>query len=341
MNLLERVYLGGLRRSQQRMRANQKRLPNPVISVGNITVGGTGKTPTAIAVAEEAVRRGFAPVILTRGYRGSAKGPCFVGTGKALLLNVSEAGDEPVLMAGRLPGVPIVKSPDRYEGGMFALKHLADTVYAERDISPILFILDDGLQHIRLARDVDIVLIDGGNPFGNRRLLPVGPLREPLEALKRAHLLVITKQKSAPLVQELATFNPHAGLHQAFYRTDALIFADGTRKDTAALQNKRVYVFCGIANPQSFHATIASTGCIVNGNKKYRDHYSYGVRDLVNLNRIAERNGAELLVTTEKDLVKCSAYNGTVPLCALTVSFTFDAAFFDDLFARINRASQS
>lgn len=335
MNLLEHIYAHGLAAKRKRMLEAQKRLPYPVVSIGNLTVGGTGKTPAAIAVAEESVRRGFTPIILTRGYRGKAKGPCFVSNGVRLLLTVREAGDEPLLMAERLPDIPVVKSADRHAGGMFSLDHLADTSYAEKKNPRILFILDDGFQHWKLARDLDIVLVDATNPFGNRRLLPLGPLREPLDALNRAHLLVMTKKESEPLAAELAALNLDAGLHRASYTTDSLLSLDGTREAVGMLNGKRVFVFSGIANPDAFRKTVESTGCIPGDFKKYPDHYAYQKRDLLNLGRLAERAGCELLLTTEKDLVKCSAYRGTLPLCALTVSFVFDEGFFGDVFGRL------
>jgi tetraacyldisaccharide 4'-kinase len=335
MHILERLYHFGYQYKKQRVLARQQRLPHPVISIGNITVGGTGKTPATIALAEESLRRGYAPIILTRGYRGRAEGPCFVSIGRGPMLNVLEAGDEPVLMANRLPGVPVIKSADRFAGGMFALDHLSETVHAGVDKSKLLFLLDDGFQHWKLARDVDIVLIDGTKPFGNRRLLPLGPLREPLEALRRAGILVLTKAGNEAVMCELTAINPGAGLHSAAYVMDSLLSLDGSRQAVNMLQGKQVFAFSGIANPKAFRKTVESTGCTVKGFKEYPDHYAYRERDLLNLSRIAERDGSELLVTTEKDLVKCSTYKGKLPLCALIVSFAFDDAFFNDVFARI------
>lgn len=336
MHILEWLYHFGYRHKKQRVLAQQRRLPHPVISIGNVTVGGTGKTPATIALAEEALRRGYAPIILTRGYRGRAEGPCFVSVGNGPILNVLAAGDEPVLMANRLSGVPIVKSADRFAGGMFALDHLAETVYANADSSKLLFLLDDGFQHWKLARDVDIVLIDGTNPFGNRRLLPLGPLREPLEALKRAGAFVLTKAANEAVERDLVSINPEAGLHHALYAADSVLYAAGMRQAVSTLNGRRIFAFSGIANPKAFRKTVESAGCIVKGFKEYPDHYAYRDRDLLSLSRVAGRDGCELLLTTEKDLVKCSAYKGSLPLCALTVSFVFDDAFFSDVFSKIS-----
>jgi tetraacyldisaccharide 4'-kinase len=193
MGIPEFLYSVGLSAKKAYSLSRRRRLPCRVISIGNITVGGTGKTPAAIALAGEAKKRGGSPVILTRGYKGSAKGPCFVTKGEGPLLNADEAGDEPVLMAERLKGVPIIKGSDRYEAGMFALQSLDPQLST---LGSRLFILDDGFQHWKLSRDKDILLIDSGNPFGNRALLPLGKLREPLSAIERADIVVLTKCQS-------------------------------------------------------------------------------------------------------------------------------------------------
>ncbi|MBS1111922.1 MAG: lpxK, partial [Nitrospirae bacterium] len=169
MGLLSGIY--GIVLRIARLLKKPKTLPYKVISIGNITLGGTGKTPAVIALAEEAKRRGFQPCILTRGYKGKAKGPCFVTKGEEPLLDVSQAGDEAYLMSEALSGVVIIKCADRYEGGMFALNSQLLTLNSQ-----LIFILDDGFQHCQLNRDKDIVLIDATNPFDNGKLFPEGRL---------------------------------------------------------------------------------------------------------------------------------------------------------------------
>ncbi len=180
MNIIEYLYYAGYFIKKKNSLKKQRRLSHKVISVGNLTLGGTGKTPLVIALAQGAVKRGFKPCILTRGYKGKVKDPTFVSKGNGAIINISEAGDEPVLMAQRLRNIEIIKGKDRYEAGLLSKK--SD-----------LFILDDGFQHWRLHRDVDIVLIDAVRGFGNKRLFPLGPLREPLSALKRGDIIVFTR----------------------------------------------------------------------------------------------------------------------------------------------------
>src|SRR5208283_620267 len=216
-------YIGYILKKKLSFRL-QRSLPYAVISIGNITVGGTGKTPAAIAVAEESIKRGFSPVILTRGYRGRAKGPCivcpdrllagsFTGNPRAVIYSVKDAGDEPVLMAERLKGVPVIKSASRYDGGVFALESFLSSPAA-----PFIFILDDGFQHWGLHRDANIVLVDGLNPFGNRQMLPHGILREPLGELKRADIFVITRRRDERLADELRDAWPGKPVYFSEYR---------------------------------------------------------------------------------------------------------------------------
>jgi tetraacyldisaccharide 4'-kinase len=331
MTPIELIYRLGYTLKKRAVLKDRKALPYPVISIGNITVGGTGKTPAAIAVAEEALKRGYCPVILTRGYKGRAKGPCLVSKGSGRLLSAADAGDEPALLAERLDGVPVVKSADRYSGGTFALAHL------QMDGKRPLFILDDGFQHWRLARDVDIVLIDGMNPFGNRRLLPLGPLRGPLAELKDADFMVITKTRNEQLAAELKTINGNAPLYFSEYKATGLRSIHGGQAGLSGLENKKVFAFCGIANPESFRGTLQQAGSIIVELKSYRDHYRYSRKDMDEIADKAKRLGADLIVTTEKDMIKIKEISGLPSnIYALEIGFRADKGFFDELFRRID-----
>ena len=348
MMFSEFIYYIGYSIKKQYSLKNLRRLPFKVISIGNITVGGTGKTPAAIAVAEEARKRGLNPVILTRGYRGKAKGPCFVrssqqktetGKGKDSSLLY---GDEPVLMAERLKDIPIVKCADRYEGGMFALRGLQPSSFAKAPTSgnlhPLLFILDDGFQHWKLHRDVNIVLINGQNPYGNRKMLPMGSLREPLTGLKRADIFVITNSLEANstvtpgLVTELKGYNPAAPVFFSEHRLTGIRDIKGNRPETSSLKGKRVYAFCGLANPESFRQTVLSLDCDIRGFKSYRDHYKYSDEDMSYLEAQARALTCDLLITTEKDMVKLREMRIPENLLCVEISFHADADFFDQIF---------
>jgi tetraacyldisaccharide 4'-kinase len=231
MTVFEFLYYLGCSIKKHSALKNQKKLPHKVISLGNITLGGTGKTPAAIALAREAQGRGFRPCILTRGYKGKAEGPCFVSKGEGPLLDEYQAGDEAILMAEKLKGVLIVKGSNKYEAGMFALNVF------DHDHKPDLFILDDGFQHWALFRDKNILLIDSTNPFGNRRLIPLGPLREPIKEIKRADIVVITKrsavsgqQSGEELVTEIRRYNTNAPVFLAEHRPLAFQTVKGERQ---------------------------------------------------------------------------------------------------------------
>ncbi len=334
MTLPEFFYYIGYSLDKRYKLKRQKRLSHPVISVGNITVGGTGKTPATIAIAEEAKRRGFSPIILTRGYKGRAKGPCFVTPSLHHSITPSLLfGDEPVLMAERLKDVPVVKCSDRYEGGMFALQHLSThSPIHPFTHSPILFILDDGFQHRRLYRDMDIVLIDGLKPFGNRRMLPIGPLREPLKELKRADIFVVTKAKNKALSDELRDINPEAPIYFSEYRIHKVRDMDGNEYPIEMLKDKKVYAFCGIANPESFRQTVLSITGDIAGFKIYGDHYKYTETDILYLGKQCKALNCDFLITTEKDMVKLRELNTPDNLLCVEIGFYVDEGFFDYLF---------
>jgi len=200
LGLFSFIYRLGL--SCHKLLSKPHKLPVKVISIGNITLGGTGKTPAVISVAKAAKNRGLSPCVLTRGYKAKSGGTCFISKGEGPFISAADAGDEAYLMAEILRDIPVVKGKNRYEAGLLAMKEYfgkfeTPDQTSDRQPEAPVFILDDGFQHWGLQRDIDIVLIDAANPFGNKRLFPEGMLREPLTALKRAHVIILTKSDIA------------------------------------------------------------------------------------------------------------------------------------------------
>ena len=337
MTLFEFFYFLGYSLKKRHALNGQQKLPRKVISVGNITLGGTGKTPAAIALAKEAKKRGLMPCILTRGYKGIAAGPCFVSRGEGPLLDEYHAGDEAVLMAEKLKGVPVVKGSNRYEAGMFALSSLPAAFV------PDLFVLDDGFQHWHLFRDKDVLLVDGINPFGNRRLLPVGSLREPLNATARADVIVITKtgEYGLPdredrnrtgekgLVKELRKYNADAPIFFADHRPSVFTRLSGDTLPLEWAKNRKFFAFCGIGNPGSFKNTLLCAGVDVTGFRCFRDHHRYTRGDIGTIIKNAARSGAGWIVTTEKDIMRLRGMDLPENLVALSIDFTTEKGFYD------------
>jgi tetraacyldisaccharide 4'-kinase len=365
MNLIESLYYIGYSIKKRRVLKHQKKLPCKVISIGNITVGGTGKTPAAIAIAEEARRWGLIPGILTRGYRGKMKCPCFVSKGDMPLLNGEEAGDEPVLMAEKLKGIPVIKGADRYEAGMFALSVLPSA------LRPDIFVLDDGFQHWKLFRDKDILLIDGMDPFGNGKLLPLGPLREPLSAIGRADIIAITKtvgtqksvvpstlpspsgeevgidsyrgkgggvrghQSTNSLLEGIRRYNPKAPLFFAEHKPARFVTASGETFPLQWARDKRFFGFCGIGNPESFKETLLTASLDLKGLKSYRDHYRYDAGDMKTIIEDSKKGNADWIVTTEKDIMRLKKIDLPKNLVALAIEFTVGEGFYEEVFGKL------
>jgi tetraacyldisaccharide 4'-kinase len=347
MTLLEFIYFLGYSLKKHYVLKSQKRLPCKVISVGNITLGGTGKTPATIALAEEARQKGFHPCILTRGYKGKAEGPCFVSKGEGPLLDAHRAGDEAVLMAEKLPGVSVIKARDRYEAGLFAIKNLSSQFSGED--SEFLFILDDGFQHWGLRRDKDILLIDGTNPFGNRRLLPLGPLREPPAAIGRADIIVITRRNqkdvkpeiqnspATALAGEIRKYNRPAPIFFAEHRPTRFLTMRGDAFTLEWAEGKKFFGFCGIGNHHSFRETLTTAGVMLTGFKPFRDHYSYTGDDIKSIAERAKMSDAGWIVTTEKDIMRLKGFDTPDNLVALAIEFCIDEGFYEEVFKGLGR----
>ncbi|NOZ69984.1 MAG: tetraacyldisaccharide 4'-kinase [Deferribacteres bacterium] len=331
MGLLSALYGLGLscRRLCYSCLKKPERLPARVISVGNLTLGGTGKTPAVIALALEAKKRGLKPCVLTRGYRGRTREPCFVSKGAGPLLNARAAGDEALLMAETLRGIPVVKGRDRYKAGLFALEGLR---------AGALFILDDGFQHWGLGRDMDVLLIDATNPFGNGRLFPEGILREPLSAMRRADFIVITKADTAAgetvagIRQEIRRYNPDAPVFEASHKPAVLVSPSGETTGLDTLRGRDIYAFAGIANPSYFRSLLLSQGARLMKFREFRDHYFYRQADMDEIKRDA---GGLDIITTEKDLVKIRELRVPDKISALRIEFSVAGDFYSTLFSII------
>lgn len=256
-----------------------------VISIGNLTVGGTGKTPAVIALASRFVAAGKRVAVLSRGYgRTSKQSLSFDGSS---LPGVEEAGDEPLLIAARCPGVTVWVGADRV-----ALAHRAQEAGAQ------IAILDDGFQHRRLARDVDIVVVDASSAFGNGHLLPRGPLREPLSSLSRASLLWVRESESgAPPFWQPPSVLP---LVRARYRPGTLLSPDGAANPLGLLEGRKVVALAAIARPERFQRTLEHCGAHVESAFFLRDHRTFSAAQLAQAEQAALRCDG-WLVTTEKD----------------------------------------
>lgn len=275
-----------------------KRLPCRVISVGNITLGGTGKTPTVINIAGLMQQHGRRPLVLSRGYgRKDESETLVVSDGVSQFHDQAAGGDEPSLIANRLAEVPIVVGSDRYRAG---------TVAVER-FHPDCIILDDGFQHICLARDLNIVLVDAGDPFGRAMLFPAGILREPLSALKRADVIVITKAQGSEVTSLKETIRRHSAapiFTSRYVARDLVNAATGESRPLTALKGAAIFVFAGIARPESLSSLLGSLGAVVQGTAWYPDHHPYTKPDLDRVLKSAEEIRAMMVVTTEKDSVR-------------------------------------
>ena len=281
------AYESGLFRS--------RRLPRPVVAVGNLTVGGTGKTPMTAYLARWFMERGKRVAILSRGYGGSMAGKVrIVDDGRTTLLSPDEAGDEPYLLASSLPGVMVVIGADRYRAGCLALDRLnAD-----------IFILDDGFQHLRLKRDLNLLLLDCCKPFGSGRTLPAGTLREPVTAAKRADLVIFTRCNGNE--PAYATDKPWCAASHRL--TGALPPEGGEPVSFRSLEKLRALAFAGIAEPAAFFESLAREGVSLASTLAFPDHCGYGEPEIAALCRQKETFRADYLITTEKDAVKLKAY---------------------------------
>ena len=274
-----------------------RRVSVPVVSIGNLSVGGTGKTPATIYVARYLLSLGFMVGIISRGYGRRTTGTVLVSDAQQVLVTPADAGDEPYLMATRLPNVPIVVDEDRYRGATDMISRF----------KPDILILDDAFQHRSLARDCNIVLLDAGAPVSEYRIFPYGTLREHLGALRRADLVVWTRTNvRAPAPTLWRRVDKLGVLHiQSEMVTSSQIvdISSGEMVSAEQLSGERVLAFCGISQPLSFYHALISLGLEPETIRYYSDHHFYTDDDLKYLSGLSEA-GQLVMVTTEKDAVK-------------------------------------
>ena len=289
------------------------------ISIGNITTGGTGKTPLVAYVAYILAARDEKICILTRGYgRANPKQRVLVSDGENILANVSEAGDEPFELAQKLIGKAIViADADR----------VAAAEWAKRKFGVTAFVLDDGFQHRKANRDLDIVCIDAGAPFGGGKMLPAGRLREPVENLKRADVVIITRAHLSDEINnlkfEISNLAPNKPIFEAENRISKIteLLGDGEfNKKTL------IFAFCGIGNPENFFELLRQENLNNAGRRSFADHHFYTQIDIAAIEREAAEAGAEVLLTTAKDAVKLSNLKFEMPIYVVEIAMIIDDA---------------
>ena len=315
-------------------------LPGFVVSIGNVTVGGTGKTPAACLIAEWGLREGYRVAVLSRGYRGRYREEVLVvSDGYEVKAGPLEAGDEPYLMAKRLPGVPVLVSKKRRLAGARARARFGTN----------FFILDDGFQHLNLARDLDLVLIDATDPFGNGHLLPWGPLREPVRQLERADAFIITRLQEvgsrSDLSLRLHRRFPSKAVFYGRHTPAELVFPyGGETQGPDFLKGKRAIAFAGIGRPHAFRDTLLGLGAELLLFREFRDHHRFRRQEIQALIRERERLGADYLLTTEKDWVRVEGLGLHDPqLAYLRINFSLLTGidtFFGMIKDRIEQAAR-
>ena len=315
-------------------RSPSQRLDHPVISVGNLTMGGSGKTPFVAHLARRLKFEGKRPAILSRGYGRTSRGVILVSEGHGPLVTPDVGGDEPVALAMRLPGVIVAVGEKRIEAGRAAQAAGAD-----------VFLLDDGYQHLSLERDANLLLLDAKDPFGGGRFPPRGRLREPLSALARADAFVFTRAEpdtpSAEASATLQKWNPSAPVFTARMKPSGLYDDSGAPVEGAVLEERRCLAVCGVAQPESFAATLTELNISAEQVLAFRDHHRYTARDLARIEKAARAAGASWIVTTEKDAVKLG---GSLSLPTVTVRLSVEVGepgFFPFLASRIAGPSRT
>lgn len=307
LRLAEAPYALAMRLRNSRYdrgRATTHRVEAPVISVGNLTLGGTGKTPMVAWIARWLRGQGVRVTLISRGYGAGASG----------------RNDEALELEQQLPDVPHLQNPDRVAAAELAIE--------EFECQAIL--LDDGFQHRRLARDLDIVLLDACEPFGYGHVFPRGMLREPLSGLQRADVVVLSRadmvseEQRTAIRRKVEKLAPRSTWMEVTHAPRALLAFDGQTADLESLRGQSIAAFCGIGNPAGFRHTLEAQGWNISGLREFPDHHAYSRSDIESLVAWANSLDSAAIVCTHKDLVKIGlAQLGRKPLWALTIGLKF------------------
>jgi tetraacyldisaccharide 4'-kinase len=298
----------------------QKSLPCKVVSIGNITVGGTGKTPMVEYVANLLKGLGLKVAVISRGYGGYAQGSGgIVSNGKTIFMKQEESGDEPQLLATKLKGVPLLVGKDRYRAGRRAISKFGSSV----------LVLDDAFQHLPLKRDLNLLLLDSTRPFGNGHCIPRGTLREPIDQMKRASSFILTRwpeeknlSRVIPMIEACAPGRP---IFRCMHVPVGL-FVAGRKEfvDLGDLKGRRLFAFCGIAQNDSFLDTVSGLEGYIGGCLEFPDHHRYSHHDLRVIWKMARDLNVDDIITTEKDYVNIWTDMPLTPrLLVLVVSISF------------------
>lgn len=308
MKIREKLYTTGV--------LGRQTLQVPVISVGNLVLGGTGKSPTVRHLARLLLEQGYRPAIISRGHGGKAKNAVnVVSDGKKILLSAISAGDEPYMLAESLPGVPVLTG----------IRRIIPCQQAISRFNADVIILDDGFQHLSVVRDIDIVLFDGTVLAGNSRVFPGGPLREPTASLNRCNAFLLTGKNSANK-ERIKKFSELLQLkypgRPVFHSSlDSYELIDPNGKVSEDYFSETFFGFCGIANPARFEKSLADKEIKICDFLALKDHISYNQTLVSHLCKKATECGAQKMVTTEKDFVKIRDFDFQLPLYVLHIQY--------------------
>lgn len=305
----------------------------PVISVGNLTMGGSGKTPVVQMLAKYLLQEGFRPAVVSRGYGGSARQPVnIVSDGRTLLLDPHASGDEPYMLAASVPGLVVLTG----------VRRALPCRYACEELHCDIILLDDGFQHLAVTRTLDIVLFNSATLLGNGRVFPAGEMREPFLALARADIFLLTgltpetSNQADSFITQLQKRFPSTPAFTAENVVSGVFGANGRLTDDA-LASQSFYAFSGIAHPQRFTAILHQQGLKVHGHHALRDHADYTRKTVDLLLKKAAASGASALITTHKDWVKLQHYSFNLPLCYLAIEASPSPGFLSGLHDHLQR----